>query len=113
MKRGLTAALLSALVPGLGQLYNRRLIRGTVLVLGMSFFFIALAVVLFLKLSQAAATLESSQLESGVWINLARAFQDQDLTWLMVVLGLGGLAWAFGIVDAFLDGRRLAGEESP
>jgi len=113
MKRGLTAALLSALVPGLGQLYNRRLIRGTVLVLGMSFFFIALAVILFLKLSQAAATLDQSQLQEGPWVGLARAFQDQDLTWLAVVLGLGGLVWAWGVVDAFRDGRKAAGEERP
>ncbi len=117
MKHALTAALLSGLVPGLGQLYNRRPGRGIVLILGLSFFVIGLSIALFYKVGQAATTLSQEQIATRDFALLSQAFREQDLTVILLLLGVMALIWLGSMVEAFMDGRgfedRLRREESP
>ena len=117
MKHALLAALFSGLVPGLGQLYNRRPGRGIAWILGLSFFLIGFSIALFYKVGQAAGSLTEEQIAARDFSLLSRAFREQDLTVITVILAILALIWLGSVVEAFLDGRgfeeRRAGEESP
>jgi len=108
MKRALIAALLSGLVlPGLGQLYNRRLGRGLAFIMTMSGLLIALALTVFFKMGQAVETLSLEEATGqGRWTAVSQAFVKLDLTWLGIVVGIMVLVWAISVIDAFRDGRR-------
>jgi TM2 domain-containing membrane protein YozV len=111
MKRALVAALLSGLIlPGLGQLYNRRPLKAAAFILVMSGFLVALSLALFFKLGQAAASLSEAEAQAGRLADLSRAFGQLDLTWLTALLVVMGLVWLLGVVDAFRDGRRAGAE---
>lgn len=113
MSRALKAALLSAFIlPGMGQLYNRKPLKGAGLVILMSFFIIGLAGMLFVKLGQAAEILTAEQAAKGGFSALALAFREVDLTWLIVLLGIMAVIWLLGIVDAYRDGN-LADPDGP
>ena len=86
MKHAFLAALLSLLVPGLGQLYNRRIGRGIALVMGLSFFLIGFSVALFFKVGEAAGTLTEEQIASRSFSILSQAFREQDLTVIIILL---------------------------
>ncbi len=107
MKHALTAALLSLLVPGLGQLYNRRIGRGIALVLGMSFVLIGFSIALFYKVGQAAATLTEEQIATRDFSLLSRAFREQDLTVIIIILAVLAPVWVGAVIDAFRDGRKF------
>ncbi len=112
MKHALLAALLSGLVPGLGQLYNRRPGRGIALILVLSFFLIGLSVALFYKVGQAAATLSEEQIAARDFSILSQAFREQDLTLILLVLGGLVLIWLGSVVEAFLDGRGFEARQA-
>ncbi len=117
MKHALLAALLSGLVPGLGQLYNRRPGRGIALILGLSFFLIGLSVAVFYKVGQAAGSLTEEQVATRDFSLLSQAFREQDLTVVILLLTVMAAIWLGSVAEAFLDGRgfdqRLAEEDSP
>lgn len=108
MKHALLAALLSGLVPGLGQLYNRRPGRGLALILGLSFFLIGLSVALFYKVGQAAAGLSEEQIAARDFSILSQAFREQDLTLILILLAVMALIWLGAVAEAFWDGRGFA-----
>ena len=106
MRHALIAGLLSVLVPGLGQLYNRRIGRGIVLVLVQSFVLIGLSIALFFKVGQAAGTLTEEQIATRDFSLLSQAFREQDMTVIVVILCCLAPIWLGAVIDAFRDGRK-------
>jgi len=112
MKENLKAALLSALVlPGVGQLYRGRTVKGGILValvtiiLLIFIFLVALAAQDVLHVVRVTGTVDA--------VALAERLQDR----MPAVLWLAGIlfcVWLYGIVDALLadgsDGETQKGE---
>ena len=105
MHRGMLAALLSALVwPGAGQLYNREFKKGAFLI-GLT-----LAVAIAVIVATTAELTRQLPTDMGdLDADLVRALPAQLLAarsgTLMVSSLLLLVAWAYGIVDAYMGGR--------
>lgn len=116
MRRAVIAAILSALVlPGLGQIYNRRLRRGAALVVLMSLLLVSAVLALGLVLNRALEAMGEEIPKTGKWAALASHIHLGDLTFLLVILGLMAAVWVFGVIDAYRIGlsfedRQPAGE---
>jgi hypothetical protein len=104
MKKYILSPLCSAIiVPGFGQVLNKKIVKGLV-IMGLVFaIFIAVTVKLaFLVIDevkggdiQALNNLIEHKLLSGQFMSL----------WIMVAVFL--LLWLYSIVDAFIDGLRI------
>ena len=105
MHRGMVAALLSAFVwPGAGQLYNRDVKKGAFLI-GLT-----LAVAVAVIIATAAEVTRQLPADIGdLDADLVRTLPAQVLAarsgTLLVSSLLLLLAWAYGIVDAYVGGR--------
>jgi len=98
------AALLSGLVfPGAGQLYNNQAVKGIVYILLTLCFIVVLVYVSARGFWRA---LEYSESTGGpLWDGIAQGFSGYRTAILVLVVILG-IAWAVGIVDAYLTARR-------
>jgi len=106
IKRAIIGAALSVFIlPGLGHLYHRRLIRGLALITLTGVLLVVIAFSLFSALSRAVDELEGV-METGSLTDLAAQVRLGDQTFLVIVLGLMGGVWVFGAVDAFRTGLR-------
>lgn len=105
MHRGMVAALLSAFVwPGAGQLYNREFRKAAVLI-GLT-----LAVAVAVIIATAAEVTRQLPADIGdLDADLVRTLPAQILAARSGTLVASSLllllAWAYGIVDAYLGGR--------
>jgi hypothetical protein len=109
MKDYIRAPLLSGLVlPGLGQVVNRQIIKGLALMAAVTFIFLALLVKLFIDLSAVMGEAMGPDLGLGpdTMSRIIEGMRERNLTLLFVLGGSGVAIWAFSIVDAFLTGRR-------
>jgi len=106
MRKAILAPLLSGLVmPGLGQLINRQLAKGGLLVAGMSLLFMAMLGFTFYHFSRAAAALGELAPGADKWAALRNQLLKQDTAWLWAGGGLLFIVWAYAILDAFYWGR--------
>ena len=106
MKRAIIGTVLSVFIlPGLGHLYHRRLLRGLALIILTGVLLIVTAFSLFSALSQAVDELEGV-METGSLTDLAAQIRLGDQTFLVIALGLMAGVWVFGAVDAFRTGLR-------
>ncbi|GFO69387.1 hypothetical protein GMLC_29660 [Geomonas limicola] len=113
MKKSLKGALLSALVfPGLGQLWLKRRLSGTVLLLTT---LAALAVISAKLTDRAYRMVEQAEAEGGAvdLFAVARAaqaasFADRSIrvAWLVLMV-----AWLVGVLHAYLAGKQLEREQ--
>jgi TM2 domain-containing membrane protein YozV len=110
MKHAIVSPLLSALVlPGLGQVINRQIIKGLALMGGVTVIFLGLIVKVFLDLSRVTGQLMTPELtmpadaSAKFWVLI----RQQNLTMVYVLMGLGLVLWIYGIVDAIIAGRRI------
>ena len=110
MKHAIVSPLLSALVlPGLGQIINRQVIKGLALMGGITVIFMGLVVKVFLDLSRVTGDLMTPDLtlppdaSARFWVLI----RQQDLTLLYVLLALGLILWLYGIIDAVIAGLRI------
>jgi hypothetical protein len=107
MKKSLKGALLSGLVfPGVGQLWLKHYLRGTVLILAVS---ACLAVVVLKAAQQALAILERIETEGGAVdmvaiINSASHASGDPIIESASILMV--LCWIIGIVDAYMVGKK-------
>ena len=105
MHRGVFAALLSAFVwPGAGQLYNREIKKGAIL--------IALTIAVAVAVMIATAAEVTRQLPADIGdldADLVRTLPAQVLAARPGILLLSSLflllTWAYGVVDAYFGGR--------
>lgn len=110
MKHAIVSPLLSAFVlPGLGQIINRQVIKGLALMGGITVIFLGLVVKVFLDLSRVTGELMTADLtlppdaSAKFWVLI----RQQDLTLMYVFLALGLILWVYGIIDALIVGRRI------
>ena len=106
------APLASGLViPGLGQIINRQLGKGGLLVAAASVIFVV--GLGFAAHQVGSAILEVGEVAQGVnrWQALHQQLQAQGTTWLKVLMGLMVLIWLYGVIDAFRWGRELDRKE--
>lgn len=109
MKRSILAPLCSAFVlPGLGQIVNRQIIKGILLAGGITILFLTILVKVMLDLSAVMGGIMGSNLalEGGKLPLLLAGMKARDMTMLYILICLGAAVWAFSIFDAYLTGRR-------
>lgn len=110
MKQSILAPLCSALVlPGLGQIINRQLIKGFALMGALTLLFLATLTKLFLDLSAVMGRVMGPDLQFGreQWAEVLAGMRQQDLTVLYILVALGAALWAYSIFDAYIYGRRF------
>jgi len=109
MKRSILAPLCSAFVlPGLGQIINRQIIKGVLLAAGITVLFVAILVKVMLDLSVVMGEIMGSDLalEGDKLPLLLTGMRARNMTMLYILICLGAAVWAFSVFDAYLVGRR-------
>ncbi|MBW1709441.1 MAG: hypothetical protein JRG97_09140 [Deltaproteobacteria bacterium] len=114
MKYPFISPLLSGLVmPGLGQVINRQIIKGFILIILTTIIFLGIFVKVLLDLSAVMGQVMGPDLTLGPdgFSKIITAVRARDLSLLygLVVVGMG--VWAYSVVDAFIVSRRLRGSE--
>jgi hypothetical protein len=101
MKDNIKAALLSALVlPGVGQIYRGRKLKGAILVLFVTVLLLVAVILAAMAIQDALRGSGSSGgMDPVVFANRLRGWVPSAL-WL---LGAFLCLWVYGIADAFLD----------
>lgn len=115
MRRALVSPLLSGLViPGLGQIVNRQVGKGAMLVAAASLLFMLTLGFAFHEISQAVLALDGYAGPDKIGALRAQLIK-QGVGWLLTLGGLTAALWIFGIIDAYKGGRardaQLAGQE--
>ncbi len=105
MKKAILAPILSAFViPGLGQIINRRPVKGLISLFLVMIFFVGG----LLSLSKALEDSVASQPATGnTTYSFSQALADADLTLPLCFVGALALLWLLSVIDAFWEGRRL------
>ncbi|MBN1850377.1 MAG: hypothetical protein JW932_17535 [Deltaproteobacteria bacterium] len=105
MKQQLLAVILSALVvPGLGQVINRQIKKGIILMIVVFILFIAGTVQLAILLTSSIQ--KERILNPMDTVTIIQNLRYQDLPALWIVVIIFGLVWLYAVVDAFLGGRN-------
>jgi len=109
MKRTFTAPLLSALIPGVGQIINRQFPKAGLFIAGFSILFLALFIKALTDLNQVIMSLNWELLEKDPhrFQTIAQALGRQSKTVLLILLILLFGFWAYNVWDAFSQARKL------
>lgn len=108
MGRAIRSALMSALVmPGVGQLHNKQVRKAGLMVSASSLLFLIFFSLLVMKIWAAIATIEQAPKELGVWMALLERMAANGLGWLWLMVAVALPLWLYGVIDAFVVGRRL------
>lgn len=113
MKHALSAPILSALVlPGLGQVINRQIAKGVILIFLVTVLFLGSLLKLGMEISAAMNQVikPDFSFDEKFWIDFLNAFKAQDHTLLFLIVIAGIMIWAFSVVDAFISGRKFDAE---
>jgi hypothetical protein len=108
MKRTLTAPILSALMPGVGQIINRQFPKAGLFIAGFSIFFMALFFKVLYDLNQVMTSLNWELLEKDphrlqtITLTLGRRSKTVLLILLILLVGF----WAYNVWDAFSQARK-------
>lgn len=111
MRKGLLSPVLSLLVPGLGQIVNRELLKGCLLVAAMSLLFMILLGFGMHQLSQAIVAVQEAGAAPGDFEALSAQLRRQGFAWLLVLGGFLVALWAYAVIDAWQGGRRADARE--
>ena len=105
MKRAVISPLLSGLViPGLGQLVNRQVGKGALLVAAASLLFMATLGFTLHKITQAAIALDGYNGPDKFGALRAQLLKEGTI-WLWVLGGLMAALWIYAVYDAWQGGR--------
>lgn len=108
MKKYISAPLCSALIiPGLGQILNRDVKKGVILLSSVFVLINVAAVKLYLIVDNAIKDAASKGLSGETLVEQVRS-SDFKMIWVIAALFL--LAWAYAVADAFMKGRRIESE---
>ena len=112
MRRAVLSPLLSLLVPGMGQIVNRQLLKGSLMVAAMSLMFIILLAFGLHEFSKAVVAIQEAGAPPGDIAALSAQLRSQGFVWLVVLGGLLMALWVYAVVDAHLGGKAqdLAGD---
>lgn len=109
MKHAILAPLCSAFVlPGLGQVLNRQIIKGLILIALITALFMAILVKVLLDLSAVLSHVIGQNMVLGreQLPAIIAGMRARDMTFLGILIVLGVGLWAYGILDAYLVGRH-------
>ena len=108
MKRTLTAPILSALMPGVGQIINRQFPKAGLFIAGFSIFFVALFFKVLYDLNQVMLSLDWELLERDPhrFQTITQALGQRSKTVLLILLILLVGFWAYNVWDAFSQARK-------
>lgn len=105
MKKAIVSPLCSALViPGLGQILNQHLKKGSSILLLVLVLFVWGAIALYDLFESVFST---AQMSGGGMETLIDRFREQDLTTLWILMGAFLAVWLFSVLDAFWEGRKI------
>jgi hypothetical protein len=109
MKRSFAAPLLSAFMPGVGQILNRQYPKAGLLIFGFSLLFLALFFKLLHDLNQVLLSLNWELLEKDPhrFQTVTQAMAGRSKTLLLILLVLLIAFWTYGVWDAYTQGRKL------
>jgi hypothetical protein len=109
LKQSILAPLLSAVIlPGLGQVTNRRLIKGLILMGLSALLFLALIIKAAFDFTAVLNDIAGMDPTGESLVPLVlRGMKERDLTSLYVMVAIGAAVWMYAIVDAAIDGRRI------
>ena len=110
MKDHIRAALLSGLVlPGLGQVVNRQILKGLGLMGLITVIFVAILIKLLIDLSAVMTQVVGPDLVMGpdTLSKIIEGLRQRNAGPLLFLGVFGAVVWAYGLVDAFLIGRRI------
>jgi hypothetical protein len=112
MKRTLLAPLLSALMPGVGQIINRQFPKAGLFLAGFSILFLALSFKVLYDLNQVMLSLNWERLEKDPsrFQTIAQALGQRSKTVLLILLILLLGFWAYNVWDAFSQAKKLERE---
>jgi hypothetical protein len=108
MKRTLTAPLLSALMPGVGQIINRQFPKAGLFMAGFSILFMALFFKVLYDLNQVMMSLNWELLERDPhrFQTITQGLGQRSKTVLLILLILLVGFWAYNVWDAFSQARK-------
>ncbi len=105
MKNAFVSLLCSALViPGLGQILNQQLKKGSCILLVVLFLFVWGAIALYDLFKSVFTT---TQITGSGGETVIDRFREQDLSTLCIILGAFVAVWLFSVLDAFWAGRKI------
>lgn len=110
MRRAAAAPLLSLLMPGLGQLYNRQAGKGAILIMATTLVFLGTLGMFAMHFNRAMAVLAGNpeRLGDGTAMEVMhRQLLSQGVSWLLAALALYLAILAFALIDAWRTGRAL------
>jgi len=109
MKRYILSPLCSAfIIPGLGQVINKDIKKGLVILAVVFLLFIAGSVKLALMIYSLSGGQVIDKLDSEV---ILVRLQEQDLSVLWFLIIAFGIVWLYSVLDAFLEGRKEGRKE--
>ena len=113
MKRALLAAVSSAFVlPGLGQVLNRQVVKGFLIMMVFTILLITAILTAFFEtmdvMREAAFPIGPGDTILDVFV---KGLTTRDLTGFWAALGLMGAVWLYGVGDAFFYGLRYKPSE--
>ena len=108
MKKKFLAPFLSALViPGLGQLVNGQIAKGSMLLGGVTTLFMLIVIKVFFDITQAIKSIPNAQWEPELPGKIAMILARQNHTVLFILMLAFIFLWAYGVVDAYKVGKKL------
>jgi TM2 domain-containing membrane protein YozV len=104
MKKYILSPLCSAIiVPGLGQVLNKRVLKGLI-IMGLIFIlFIMITIKLALLILEAMKSQDIYTLNDLIEVRSLKG----DLSGLWIMVALFVILWIYSIVDAFLEGLKI------
>ena len=105
MRKAVLSPLLSLLVPGLGQLVNHQLFKGSLMVAAMSLLFLVLLGFALHQFSAAVVAIQEAGAQAGDFGALSRQLRGQGFLWLVGLGGCLALLWVYAVIDAWRGGR--------
>jgi hypothetical protein len=112
MRRAIVSPLLSLLVPGMGQILNRELFKGSIMVAAMSLLFIIMLGFGLHQFSQAVMAIQEAGAQPGDFAALSAQLRAQGSTWFLVLGALLAALWTYAVLDAYRGGRRRDAQTS-
>jgi hypothetical protein len=112
MKRTLVAPLLSALMPGVGQILNRQFPKAGLFLAGFSILFLALLFKILFDLNQVLLSLNWELLEKDPHRlqTIAQALGQRGNTVLLSLVVLLMAFWVYNVWDAFSQAKKMERE---
>lgn len=109
MVRRLVSPLLSAVIlPGLGQVINRQVGKGAMLIFTMSILVVTILFYTAARVSQAIMSLSEEAINSEQkWALLRDELLKRDMTVAYIVGGVAVILWLYSVIDAYLVGAKL------